>query len=429
MITSPGSSAFDHARQRFASIAELMELDPSLHELLSQPMREAHFAIPIRRDDAEVGVYRGLRVMHNDARGPAWGGVRFHPQETPDLLRAMAMWMTWKTAVVDIPLGGSMGGVVCDPHHLSRREQEALSRGWVRQLARHLGPDIDVPSPDIMTDTQHMAWMLDEYEAVLGARSPGAITGKPIRVGGSLGRAQGTGYGVVYTLREALKEIGIDPAATTASVQGFGKVARHLIELYQRIGGRVVCVATWDQGAGAAFAFARPEGIDLEELSRVSDRLGGIDRHRASDLGYEVLPGDEWLARDVDILLPAAIEGQITSANVDRVSKRVRVVAEGANGPTTEEAEARLVERGVFVIPDLLANAGGVICSYFEQVESRMNYYWELGEVLAKLDLKLTSAFVEVSELARRNGLTMRDAAMVIAVDRVAGACRDRGWV
>jgi len=420
---------FAVAQAQFDAIADMMALDPMTRDLLRNPMHEHRFAVPARMDDGRVQLFSGFRVVHNDARGPAWGGVRFHPMETIDTVRALAMWMTWKTAVVDIPLGGSMGGVVCDPHDLSRPEQERVCRSWIRRLARNLGPNADVPAPDVMTSAQHMTWMLDEYEAIHGDHRPGAITGKTIGAGGSLGRVQSTGYGLVYVIREALRELDREPATTTASVQGFGTVAQHAVELYQRIGGTVASVAAWDQQDNTSYAFRKRDGVDLEELRGISDRMGGIDRSRAADLGYEVIPGDDWLAQEVDILIPAALENQITSANVDLVNTKVQLVVEGANGPTSPEAERSLLERGVHVIPDLLANAGGVTCSYFEQVQSNANYYWRLDEVLSKLDRQLTAAYIAVSDLARSKDLTMRDAALVIAIDRVASMCRERGWI
>jgi glutamate dehydrogenase (NAD(P)+) len=337
--------------------------------------------------------------------------------------------MTWKTAVVDIPLGGSMGVVVCEPHALSATEQERICRTWVRRLARHIGPHRDIPAPDVMTSAQHMTWMLDEYEAIQGDHQPGAITGKTVSAGGSLGRTQGTGYGLVYTLRESLKDLALDPDKTTASVQGFGTVARHAVELYIRIGGTVSCVASWDQADNTSYSYRKEGGIDLEELKTIADRMGGIDRQRAASLGYEVLDGEAWLSQEVDILIPAALENQITSANVDNISERVKIVAEGANGPTSPDAERTILDRDVFLIPDLLANAGGVICSYYEQVQSSSNYYWRLDEVLSKLDHQITTAFNLVSDLARSKNLTMRDAALAIAIDRVASMCRERGWV
>ena len=429
MSAHQGFNPFEMARAQFDKIADLLDLDAGTREFLRTPRREYHFTIPVRMDDGKVRVFQGYRVQHNDARGPGKGGIRFHPQETIDTVRALSMWMTWKTAVVNIPLGGAKGGVICDPHDLSQHEQEAICRGFMRQLARDVGPLIDVPAPDVMTNAQHMLWMLDEFEVINGGRYPGLITGKPVGLGGSLGRTQATGYGVVYTLREALKQLGLAPEKTSAAVQGFGNVAQYAVELYQQLGGRVVCVSCWDQRDQASYTFVKPDGVDLDELRGITDRFGGIDKGRAKELGYEVLGAEAWLEQDVEILIPAAMENQLNKENVGKLGKRVKVVAEGANGPTTPEADAVLAERGIFNIPDFLANAGGVTCSYFEQVQSNMNYFWEMDEVLSKLDLKMTAAFNDVAELSLRKKIYMRDAAYVIAVDRVAEACRQRGWV
>ena len=422
-------NAFADAQAQFDRLADLMGLDTPTRELLRNPAHEHRLTLPVRLDDGTVEVFHGFRVQHNDARGPAWGGVRFHPQETIDTVRALAMWTTWKTAVVNIPLGGSMGGVICDPHRLSTPEIERICRGWIRRVARTIGPRRDVPAPDVMTSGQHMTWMLDEYETLRGGHNPGAITGKTLGAGGSLGRLEAAGYGLVYNLREALKELKLEPGATTASVQGFGTVAQHAIELYTQIGGKVTCVSSWDPDAGSPVAFRKLDGIDLQELRQSSDRLGNINPAKARDLGYEILDGEAWLSQEVEILIPAALESQITSQNVGSISDRVRIIAEGANGPTTPEAEEAINSRGIFVIPDILANAGGVTCSYFEQVQSNMNYYWPLSEVLSKLDRTLTAAFVAVSDLASSKSLSMRDAALVIAIDRVATQCRERGWL
>ncbi len=429
MSESASFNPFADARAQFDRLADLMGLDAATRALLRTPAHEHHLTLPVRLDDGSVEVFHGFRVQHNDARGPAWGGVRFHPQETIDTIRALAMWTAWKTAVVDIPLGGSMGGVVCDPHRLSNQEIERICRAWIRRVARTIGPHRDVPAPDMMTSSQHMTWMLDEYETLLGCRLPGAITGKTLGAGGSLGRLQAAGYGLVYTLREALNEIGMEPASTTASVQGFGTVGQHAIELYTQIGGTVTCVASWDAAAGRAVSYRKNDGIDLAELKSASDRLGNIQPEKARALGYEELEGGAWLSQEVDILIPAALEDQITAANVATIDPRVRILAEGANGPTSAAAEAALIERGVYVLPDLVASAGGVTCSYFEQVQSTMNYYWPLSEVLSKLDRKLTAAFIAISDLARTKKLSMRDAALVIAIDRVAEQCRERGWL
>ncbi|HEY0672713.1 MAG TPA: Glu/Leu/Phe/Val dehydrogenase [Longimicrobiales bacterium] len=422
-------NSFEMAQAQFDRIAGFLELDLGTRELLRSPQREYSFLIPVRMEDGTHRVFRGFRVQHNDARGPSKGGIRFHPHETLDTVRALAMWMTWKCAVVDIPLGGGKGGVICDPHHLSAWEQEQICRGWVRQIATDVGPLRDVPAPDVMTTPQHMLWMLDELETVRGQRLPGFITGKPVGMGGSLGRKEATGYGLVFTLREALRELGLTVEETTASVQGFGNVARHAIELYTEMGGSVTTVAAWDHEHQTSYAFHKPNGIVLAELLEISDHFGGIDRARALELGYEILPGAEWLTQDVDILIPAALENQIHGGNVNSISEQVKIVAEGANGPTSPEADLILQERGIFMIPDLLANAGGVTCSYFEQVQSNMNYYWPRAEVLEKLDAKMTSAYNAVSDIAQKQDVYMRDAAYIIAVERVAQACHDRGWV
>ncbi|PJA28370.1 MAG: glutamate dehydrogenase [candidate division Zixibacteria bacterium CG_4_9_14_3_um_filter_46_8] len=420
---------FEMAQAQFDKVADQIDLDAATRDLLRFPLREYHISIPVRMDDGSVRIFRGFRVQHNDARGPAKGGIRFHPQETADTVRALSMWMTWKCAVVDIPLGGSKGGVICDPHNLSMREQEQICRGWVRQLSKVIGPLVDVPAPDVMTNAQHMLWMLDEFEIIHGNKLPGFITGKPVGMGGSLGRTEATGFGVIFALREALKELGIRPEDTTASVQGFGNVAQYAIKLYEQIGGKVICVSCWDQNDQTSYSFKKESGIGFESLQNITDRFGGINKDKARDIGYEILPGDAWLGQDVDILMPAALEHQITGENVNKISRRVKIIAEGANGPTTPEADRIISERKIFLIPDFLTNAGGVTCSYFEQVQSNMNYFWEKDEVLGKLDVKMTSAFNAVSELARKRKLYMRDAAYYIAIGRVAQACKDRGWV
>jgi glutamate dehydrogenase len=428
-MDSKSFNPFAMAQAQFDRAADILELDNATRELLRNPTREYQFSIPVRMDDGSARVFRGFRVQHNDSRGPGKGGIRFHPHETIDTVRALSMWMTWKCAVVDIPLGGSKGGVICDPHNLSMREQEAICRGWIRQLSRDIGPLIDVPAPDVMTNAQHMLWMLDEFETIHRAKLPGLITGKPVGLGGSLGRTEATGYGVIYTVREALKELGMSPNGAVSSVQGFGNVAQYAIRLFRQIGGKVICVSCWDQGDQTSYSFRKMSGVDPDELLGITDKFGGIDKNKAKGLGYEVLPGEAWIEQEVDILIPAAIENQITDETVKKISRRVRLIAEGANGPTTPEADKVIHERGIFMIPDFLANAGGVTCSYFEQVQSNMNYFWEKDEVLGKLDVKMTSAFLAVSELARQRKLYMREAAYVIAVSRVAQASKDRGWV
>lgn len=422
-------NAFKMAQDQFDAVADKLKLSTAARELLRNPMREYHFNIPVKMDDGSSRVFRGYRVQHSDALGPSKGGIRFHPQETVDTVRALAMWMTWKTSVLDLPLGGGKGGVICDPHNLSLREQELICRGWVRQLGRNVGPLRDVPAPDVMTNGQHMVWMMDEYETITGEKYPGMITGKPVGLGGSLGRTEATGYGVIYTVREALKEMGLQIDKTTASFQGFGNVSQYAIKLYTQMGGTALCVSCWDQEDQTSYAFYKKDGIDLDQLLNVTDRFGGIDKAKAREMGYEVMAGDKWIEVECDILLPSALENQINGENVRRISPRVKLIAEGANGPTTPEADKILHEKGIFLIPDFLCNAGGVTCSYFEQVQCNMNYFWSKDEVLGKLDYKMTTAYHKVSKLARDKKIYMRDAAYMIAVDRVVRASMTRGWI
>jgi glutamate dehydrogenase (NAD(P)+) len=421
-------NAFAMAQRQFDAVADKLQLDNGLRDLLRWPQREYHFTIPVTMDDGSVKVFKGFRVQHNDARGPGKGGIRFHPQETVDTVRALATWMTWKCAVVDIPLGGGKGGVICDPHDLSSREQEALCRGWVRQVARNVGPVQDVPAPDVMTNPQHMVWILDEYEKISGGHYPGFITGKPVELGGSLGRTEATGFGVVYTVREALKRFNMPIKDVRASIQGFGNVAQYAAKLLIELGGSVVAVSCWDNDDQCAYTFAKPDGIDMKFLLSITDRFGTIDKEKAEAEDYSVLEADAWLEQEAEILIPAALENQITADNVGRIHARVKIIAEGANGPTTPDADVVLKERGIFVIPDFLANAGGVTCSYFEQVQCNTNFFWPKEEVLDRLDQKMSRAFKAVADLAEETGEYMRDAAYMIAIQRVATACHLRGW-
>jgi glutamate dehydrogenase len=422
-------NAFKMAQQQFDNVAEKLDLDQATRDLLRNPLREYHFAIPVKMDDGTVKIFQGFRVQHNDSRGPCKGGIRFHPQETIDTVKALATWMTWKCAVVDIPLGGGKGGVICDPHNLSMKEQEQICRGWVRQVVRNVGPLQDVPAPDVMTNGQHMIWIMDEYEKMSGGKYPGFITGKPVGMGGSLGRTEATGFGAIYTLREALSEMGIDIKKTSAAFQGFGNVSQYAVKLYQEYGGKAVCVSCWDQKENKSYTFIKKSGIDMNELMGITDKFGGIDKVKAKSLGYEIGDADAWIQQEVDILVPAALENQINATTVEKISAKVKIVVEGANGPTTPEADEVFKKRNIFVIPDFLANAGGVTCSYFEQVQCNMNYFWTKEEVLSKLDNIMTSAFHAVYDLAKQKKVYMRDAAYMIAVSRVAEACKWRGWV
>ncbi len=325
-MSTAAYNPFDNAQAQFDGVAEILELESGTRELLRRPMKEIHFTIPVKMDDGTTKVFQAYRIKHNDARGPAKGGIRFHPHETADTVRALSMWMTWKCAVVDIPLGGGKGGVICDPHNLSMAEQERLCRGYVRQLFHLLGPSLDVPAPDVMTNGQHMLWMLDEYETISGGRFPGMITGKPVGMGGSLGRTEATGYGVIYVLKDLLRQIGIDPAGTTASFQGFGNVAEYAARMYSELGGKIIAVSCWNQKDGKAYTFKKTDGCDISELVSLKDSFGSIDKEKAQGLGYELLPGEAWLSQDVDILIPAALENQITPAGFPSISKKVKII-------------------------------------------------------------------------------------------------------
>lgn len=417
------------AQTQFDNVANLIDLDQATRELLRQPSREFHVTIPVKMDDGTTKIFNGYRIQHNDARGPAKGGIRFHPQETIDTIRALSLWMTWKCAVVDIPLGGAKGGIICDPHNMSMAEQERLCRGYVRQLSKVMGPVCDVPAPDVMTNGQHMLWMMDEYETTHGGHYPGTITGKPVGMGGSLGRTEATGYGVIYTLREALKTLNIDIDTTTASIQGFGNVAEYAARLYTKLGGKIIAISCWDNEEKKSYTYRNTNGIDVEQLVSIKNSFGSINKQKAVDMGYELLDGDEWIAQDVDILLPCALENQITPPALAKISDKVKVICEGANGPTTPDSDEIIKEKNIYLIPDFLCNAGGVTCSYFEQVQCNMNYFWPKEEVLEKLDQKMTSAFHAVHNLSRDKKLYMRDAAYVIAINRVADAVKLRGWV
>ncbi|GAK59308.1 glutamate dehydrogenase (NAD/NADP) [Candidatus Vecturithrix granuli] len=422
-------NAFKMAQQQFDEIAEQLNLDQGTRELLRHPLREYHFSIPVKMDHGMTRIFRGMRIQHNDACGPSIGGIRFQPQESVNTIRALAAWTTWTCALMDLPMGGAAGTIVCNPHNLSLLEQEQICRGWVRQLARNLGPLRDVPSPDVMTNDRHTFWMLDEYEVLHGAQSTGFSTGKPFESGRSRGSKEAPGYGLVITIREALKEMQIDPNTTTASVQGFGTVAQPVVESYHQLGGKVTAVACWDHKVLTSYTFRKPEGIDGKELQKMTDQFGSINLKRAREFGYEVLPGDVWLEQDVDILIPAALENQISVDNVGRISEQVKLIAEGAYGATTPEADRELAQRHITLIPDLLCNAGGVISSYFEQVQSNMNCYWAYDEVLAQLESKMTAVFGTVSELARKKTLSLRHAAYIMAIDRIVQSCKARGWV
>ncbi len=423
-------NAFQMAQRQFDHVAQQLSLDPEVAEILRWPSREYKFTIPVRMDDGSIRVFTGYRVQHSDVRGPAKGGIRFHPSETLDTVRALAMWMTWKTSVADIPLGGGKGGVPVDPATLSVYEKEKLCRGWIDQMWRNIGPRQDVPAPDVGTNPQMMGWMMDEYSKLVGQFTPGVITGKPVGGGGSLGRTEATGFGVIYTVREAMKHLNIDPTRSVAAMQGFGNVTQYAaIGFIDLLGGKVACVSCWDNNDKTAYTYSHPDGIDPHFLQSITDQYGTIDKDRAHAAGYLIEDGDAWIGKEADVLMPGALEGQINAETVNQISDRVKIVAEGANGPTTPEADEVLERRGIFNIPDFLCNAGGVTCSYFEGVQNDMNYYWSKKEVLERLDTKMTQAFQSVLEMSEKEKVYMRDAAYMVAIARVVEAMELRGWI
>jgi glutamate dehydrogenase (NAD(P)+) len=423
-------NAFEMAQKQFDGVAKQLKLDPQVAEVLRWPMREYTFRIPVRMDDGSLRVFLGYRVQHNDARGPNKGGIRFHPAETLDTVRALATWMTWKCAVADIPLGGGKGGIIVDPSTLSVGEKERLCRGWVQNMWKNIGPRQDVPAPDIGTTPQMMGWMMDEYSKLCGEYTPGVFTGKPLGGGGSEGRTEATGYGVIYTVREAMKHLGIDPKKSVAAIEGFGNVSQYAaIGFIEMLGGKVACVSCWDRNDKTSYTYSHKNGVDPRFLLTIVDQYGTVDKKKAEAAGYLVEDGEKWIEKDCNVLIPAAIEGHVNADTVKKMSKNVKIVAEGANGPCTPEADEYFKKNNIFDIPDFLCNAGGVTCSYFESVQNDANYYWPKEEVLQKLDQKMTSAFHGVLDMSLQQKVTMRDAAYMVAIDRVAKAMQLRGWI
>src|SRR5512138_124502 len=426
---SETQNPFEIAQAQFDKGADLLGLPDDVRQLLRWPLREFHFRIPVKMDDGSTRVFTGFRVQHNDARGPNKGGIRFHPDETVDTVRALAMWMTWKCAVADIPLGGGKGGIIVDPSRLSPSEKEHLCRGWVGQMVKNLGPRQDVPAPDVGTTPQMMGWMMDEYSKLSGHYAPGVFTGKPVGSGGSLGRTEATGFGVIYSVREAMKHLGMDPTKSVAAIEGFGNVAQYAsIGFMEMLGGKVACVSCWDRNDKKSYTYSCDGGVDPRFLLTIVDQYGTIDRKAAEKAGYKAEDGGAWMAKEADVLIPAAIEGHVNGDTVKQMSKRVKIVAEGANGAATPEADEYFKANKIFDIPDFLCNAGGVTCSYFESVQNDMNYYWAKDEVLTRLDQKMTKAFQDVLDMSLEKKVYMRDAAYMVAIARVGKAMELRGW-
>jgi glutamate dehydrogenase (NAD(P)+) len=410
-----GGNIFNAMLQEFDGAARLLGLDPGIWKILTHPKRQITVSCPVQMDNGEIEVFTGYRVQYNITLGPAKGGIRYHPDVTLDEVTALAAWMTWKCAVAHVPFGGGKGGVVCDPTRMSRRELEALTRRYVAEIIDAIGPEKDVPAPDVNTNDQIMAWIMDTYSMHVGHTATAVVTGKPIEMGGSLGRREATGRGVMIVTREAAQHLNLDIKGATVAVQGFGNVGSVSADLLSKIGVKIVAVTDWKGGV------YNDKGLDIAKL------LDYARQHKTIDgfPGGEAIDNEKLFALDVDVLVPAALENQITLENAGSI--KARIVAEGANGPTTPEAHRLLHERGVFVIPDILANAGGVTTSYFEWVQDRHGYFWTENEVNSRLEDKMVEAFKDVLQTSIKYKTDMRTAAYIVAINRVATVTRMRG--
>jgi len=408
---------FKIAQAQLDEAAELLDLDSGTHEMLRWPMRELHITIPVKMDDGTTKVFQGFRVHYNDSRGPTKGGIRWHPEETIDTVRALAAWMTWKTSVVDIPYGGAKGGIICNPKEMSEGEKERLARGYVRALGRFMGPKRDIPAPDVYTTPQIMAWMMDEYSKMTGYNTFGVITGKPLNVGGSLGRGDATAKGGMYVLREAAYINDIDLSKATVAIQGYGNAGQFAHSLIEEMFGSKV-IAISDSKGG----ILNKNGLKAKKSINTKLKKGTVIK-----LDGDKISNEELLELDVDVLIPAALENVITEKNAGKIKAKISV--ELANGPTTPEADHILHDNGCYVLPDFLANAGGVTVSYFEWVQNEAGYYWPLERVYKELDEHMTKAFHSVHDMRAEKKVHNRVAAYMVAVKRVVDAMKIRGWV
>ena len=410
-----GGSIFNAMLQEFDGAARLLGLDPGIWKILTNPKRQIIVSCPIQMDNGEIEVFTGYRVQYNITLGPAKGGIRYHPDVSLDEVTALAAWMTWKCAVAHVPFGGGKGGIICDPTRMSRRELESLTRRYVAEIIDAIGPEKDVPAPDVNTNDQVMAWIMDTYSMHVGHTSTAVVTGKPIEMGGSLGRREATGRGVMIVTREAAKHLGLDIKKATVAVQGFGNVGSVSADLLAKIGAKIVAVTDWKGGV------QNPKGLDIPQMIEFSKQHKTIDGFPGGD----PIENDQLFSLDVDVLVPAALENQITEENASTI--KAKIVAEGANGPTTPDAHRMLHERGIFVIPDILANAGGVTTSYFEWVQDRHGYFWEEQEVNKRLEAKMMEAFHDVLQTSIKYKTDMRTAAYIVAINRVATVTKMRG--
>ncbi len=413
---------FKISQKQLDTAAELMKLDKAAHQILREPQRTVVVNIPVKMRDGRSRLFTGFRVLYNDARGPGKGGIRFHPQETLDTVKALSAWMTWKCSLANIPFGGAKGGVICDTKKMTPAEIESLSRGYIRAISKFIGPKIDVPAPDVYTTPQIMGWMRDEYETIVGHEAPGVITGKPVELGGSEGRFDSTAMGGMYVLREAAKLQKTKLKGAKIAIQGFGNAGKFAFEIATKLAGAKVVAISDSQGG-----VYDPKGLDYEKLNEVKEKTGSVQNYK----GASKVSNDDLLELDCDVLIPAAIENQITKENADRI--KAGMVLELANGPVTPEADKILFERKILDMPDFLVNSGGVIVSYFEWVQDMEGFYWTEDDVYSKLDKIITRSFndiIAMQQTYRKGGrmITPREAAYVIAVDRVAKAMKARGW-
>jgi len=408
---------FDIAVKQLEKAAKVINLDKQALNILKEPLQILQIRIPVKMDDGRTEVFTGFRVHYNNARGPVKGGIRFHPEESLSTVKALAAWMTWKTAIVDIPLGGAKGGIICDTKKLSMGELERLSRAYVRSLGEYIGPEVDVPAPDVYTTPQIMAWMMDEYENIVRMSAPGVITGKPLELGGSLGRGDATAKGGMYVLREGAKRLGLDLSKATVAIQGFGNAGQFAVKLVQEhFHSKVVAVSDTKSGIYS------DKGINFDALVEHKKKTGSV----ANFPGTKNITNQELLELNVDVLIPAAIENQLTAKNADKV--KAKIILELANGPTTPDADEIFFKKKIMLLPDFLANSGGVTVSYFEWVQNVGGYYWDLDEVYSRLDKKMTKATKEVLDAAEKYKIDTRTAAYTISIKRVADAMKLRGW-
>ena len=414
-MTATNASIFGAMLQEFVGAARILNIEPGIWKILTHPKRQITVSCPIQMDNGEIEVFTGYRVQYNITLGPAKGGIRFHPGVTLDEVTALAAWMTWKCAVAHIPFGGGKGGVICDPTKMSKREIEALTRRYIAEIVDAIGPEKDVPAPDVNTNEQIMAWVMDTYSMHVGHTTTSVVTGKPIELGGSLGRREATGRGVMIVAREAAKHLGFSLNGATVAVQGFGNVGSISAELLVAQGAKIVAVTDWKGGVFNA------NGLDIANLTGHVQQTKTVDGFAEG----EPLSATDLFSLDVDILIPAALENQITIENAPRV--KAKVVIEGANGPTTPDAHRHLHERGVFVVPDILANSSGVTTSYFEWVQDRYGYFWSEKEVNERLEAKMCEAFNAVLQTSLKYKVDMRTAAYIVAISRVATVTRMRG--